>query len=143
MARKKSRQTELREFLTEEEQALLSLGRAAEGFMWKHYEAQRLRAERDELWGAVADNHDTVWDEEETEGEVQSCIDQVIAVHDEDDGEPWEEHLPQDHWCEHCRNYNDVALEAFLAGYRRKNARGSMLKAYKKLRAVRGDLPEE
>jgi hypothetical protein len=129
MAGKRSRRAQLKEFLTPEEFAVLSLGYSAARFMEEDQSAKEIRRRRNEMGQRLWYNHDP-------ETDAVPCFEQTEKVI-EDDGEVLEFRLPRDKWCEDCRNFNEAAEEAFMAYWHRKYARQGLTKAYRNLERVR------
>jgi hypothetical protein len=131
MARKRSRRSELKELLTSEEFATLSLGYSAARFLDEDGAAKEVRAKRNELGQRLWYNH--------PDEDTPPCF-EVTGTVIEDDGESFELHLPHEKWCEDCQDYSQAAQEAFMAYWHRKYARQGLTAAYKKLQRFRGEL---
>jgi len=133
MPKKRSRRWELKQVLTPEEFATLSLGYSAAKFLDEDTEAKEIRARRYERQEAVWYKHDPRADETPCYAVMETFPDEEGEV----EGEPLQLPLPRDKWCQECLSYAEAAQEAFMAYWHRKYARQSLTVAYKKLKGVR------
>jgi hypothetical protein len=133
MARKRSRRWELKQVLTPEEFATLSLGYSAAKFLDEDGAAKEIRVMRHDRWQQVLYQHDPELEETPCYSVMETFPDEEGEV----EGEPLQLPLPRDKWCEACLSYAEAAQEAFMAYWHRKYARQGLTVAYKKLKRVR------